>query len=68
LPGAQKMSFVDRVMQMLRGRGAPADVLLPRPAAAVALPAARGGSVDDVSTAARVAIPVAAGRRSQAHS
>jgi len=68
LPGAQKMSFVDRVMQMLRGRGAPADVLLPRPADAVALPAARGGSVGDVSTAARVAIPVAAGRRSQAHS
>jgi NAD(P)H-flavin reductase/ferredoxin len=68
LPGAQKMSFVDRVMQMLRGRGAPADVLLPRPVDAVALPAARGGSVGDVSTAARVAIPVAAGRRSQAHS
>jgi NAD(P)H-flavin reductase/ferredoxin len=68
LPGAQKMSFVDRVMQMLRGRGAPADVLLPRPVDAVALPTARGGSVGDVSTAARVAIPVAAGRRSQAHS
>jgi 3-phenylpropionate/trans-cinnamate dioxygenase ferredoxin reductase component len=70
LPGAQKMSFVDRVMQMLRGRGTPApDILSPRPVAApVARPAARSGSADDIGTAARVAIPVAANRRSQAHS
>jgi 3-phenylpropionate/trans-cinnamate dioxygenase ferredoxin reductase subunit len=63
LPGAQKMSFVDRVMQMLRGGGRAADALSPRPAAVASRPAERGGSLDDVGTAARVAVPVPVARR-----
>ena len=68
LPGVQKLSLVDRVMQMLRGRGrsgVPAEVLSPRPSAPpapVARPA-RSGPADDINSAARIAIAVTAGRR-----
>jgi 3-phenylpropionate/trans-cinnamate dioxygenase ferredoxin reductase subunit len=73
LPGAQKLSLVDRVMQMLRGRGidaVPAEVLAPRPSMSpmpVARPV-RASPADRISTVARVAIAVTTGRRSRGSS
>jgi 3-phenylpropionate/trans-cinnamate dioxygenase ferredoxin reductase subunit len=72
LPGVQKLSLVDRVMQMLRGRGeqgAPAESLAPRPvAAAFPRPPVRAARPEDVSSAARVAVPVTTARRARERS